>query len=223
MSPTARWICFLCAIALLAFAGVLQINAGNIAEELRSPTSHLPIDLHVGTTKIPEFMVASEGRYSVTLYLDRDPANREGDCLLGVPFDANKCAGISAAVSLSWSLFIDGVLSQQGESRPRGAGSWSGRRVGNTFAEFLGKPGQKYVLHIASLRDASALASAKPEITVSRSARESKGLFATASLYSLGAIATAVLAAILMLTWAVACFFSRRKATQLVGKYLPLL
>lgn len=213
MSPAARWITLFGALASLASAGLLHWQVRRIVEEVRPPIPGLPIDLQLGVTKTPEFMVTREGHYSITLYLDRDITKREIDCLLGVSTDSRDCLGIASPVLLSWSLFTDGTISQQGQSRPNGSGSWSGRRVGNTFGEFLATPGRKYVLQIESLRDASVLSSAKPEIAVGRSARESKGQFATASLYSIGSIAIAALAVILFLTSAVAYFFSRRKAT----------
>lgn len=217
MNPTARWITVLGAIALFAVAGILQWQTARILEELRPPIPRLPINLDLGVMKTPEFMVASEGSYSITLYLDRDPGNRKIDCLLGVAMDMRDCAGIDSPVLLSWSLFTDGALTQQGKSRPKGAGSWSRRRVGNTFGEFLATPGRKYVLHIESLRDASALAPVSPAISVGRSARESKGLFATASLYSIGAMAIAAVAAILVLTAAIAYFFGLKKSSSPVG------
>lgn len=213
MSTITRRITLFSAIALLAIAGILHWQARHIVKEIRPPIPRIPINLHPGVTKIPEFMVASEGSYSITLYLDRDPANREIDCLLGISTDPRVCANTSSPVLLSWSLFADGTLSQQGQSLPKGRGSWSGRRVGNTFGEFHAMPGRKYVLHIESLRDASVLAPVKPEIAVGRNAHEFKGRFATASLYSIGAIAIAAAAAILMLASAIAYLISRRKTT----------
>lgn len=122
-------------------------------------------NLRPGNAASPEFRVHADGSYLVELEVERTLPFEQLNCLLGIsPSNAQGCE-LPTVVDINWRVTSQHDVIAEGSSRERASGFW-GERIGRTLGTFPAKRGREYVLHVETMKDASALAVTNPRLAV---------------------------------------------------------
>jgi len=130
------------------------------------------VDLRPGVSRSPAFRAAYDEPYEVGLEVDRTLPFKSTECLLGVretsgPGDVRPgpCGEAPSPVDLEWAVYEGAHVVARGRAEPGQAVAY-----GETITRWLGevrlRTGRDYSVEVRSNRDVSALAPARPRITL---------------------------------------------------------
>jgi hypothetical protein len=154
------------------------------------------IDLQAGTiSRSPPFDTDLTADYLIELEAERNLPFEQLNCLLGISesIGLEKCHATQSPIDLRWSVFSSsGKQIAQGESNQEKNGVW-GPTVSRIIGRFRGEKGNKYLLQVESLKDATMLAPTNPRITVRTHSLESKGHYIVSGIGTAFGAAIAVM------------------------------
>ncbi|WP_421936739.1 hypothetical protein [Phenylobacterium sp.] len=172
----------------------------------RAPVAvSFPIDLRPGVTSSPVFRAAYNEPYGVGLEVERVMPFETTNCLLGARDltgpDYERpayCGDTPSPVDLEWVLYEGAQTVERGRAESGQAAAY-----GPTITRNLGtarlRPGHDYRIEVRSNRDASALAPARPRITLEVHPMVWKDEWVLRSLGVLAALGVGVFGACMMI------------------------
>lgn len=154
----------------LLIGGLVALLAAQYLGVRAARAVTFPIDLRPGVTHSPVFHADYDQRYEVNVEVDRSLPFEKIHCLLGeqipgIPATPGRCSNAPSPLALEWVAFEHGREIARGDTQPGQFGGY-GPTITRTIGRVGLRPGHSYQMEIRSLKDASALATTNPRISV---------------------------------------------------------